>query len=314
MALRRLAVKAAVDRYISKSVAPATMRGYKREWIRWLKFAREQGYRLAPPRIPDLEDYLVSVVAARKSVSVLDAVSASFNWHCAEVGAESPFGNRRVALLVKGMRSSFRKPVVPRLPFERAHIRSFMRRAKESHCHCRAAVVMAVCFTDFLRFSEVANVKLEDVTVSDKRDMVRFKVRKAKNHRMGFDVSLPVSARRRCVGAFVLDYLERGLQWRRGDFGFLCCKVQGKRFTPRVGVSYTTLHSSCKDLIKSAGLDPSKYSTHSAKRGGATAAVAAGCSDAEVTSLGRWRSANTGRQYVHAGPEFRNNLRDRFSV
>jgi hypothetical protein len=85
-------------------------------------------------------------------------------------------------------------------------------------------------------------------------------------------------------------------------------------FFPRTSVSYSALHEGCKDLIKKAGLDPSRYSTHSAKRGSATEAVSAGCSDAEVTSLGRWRSANTGRQYVHSGREFRKKLTDRYSL
>ena len=81
--------------------------------------------------------------------------------------------------------------------------------------------------------------------------------------------------------------------------------MEGKNFSPRDGISYSALYNSCKDLIEGAGLDPTRYSTHSAKRGGATAAVESGCTDVQVTSLGRWRGANTGRQYVHAGADFR---------
>ena len=175
-------------------------------------------------------------------------------------------------------------------------------------------MVVSVCFAELLRFSEMANVKLADISVNSGRTTLSFRVRQAKNLRSGFTVDLPVTDRRHCVGAFMLDFLERGLKWKPGKIGYLCCALEGKNFSPRIGISYSTLHSSCGDLIESAGLDPTVYSTHSAKHGGATAAVAAGCTDAELTALGRWRSANTGSKYVIAGASFRKNLSARFSL
>jgi integrase len=303
--------KVAADKYIAACVAPGTLRGYKKEWVKWLTFARRHGYRLDPPRPADLEDFLTSEVSPRGSVAVIDSISASFNWHCVEVGYASPFLNKRIVLIVKGMKRLLRKPSVPRLPFLRLHIRKFMRFSRGSFRHWRAAVVMATCFDDFLRFSEVLNICLEDLTLawSD----LRFRVRKAKNHRLGFDVCLPVGDPK-SIGAFVLDFLLRGLKWRQGKVGFLCCQLKGGIFRPRLQISYSALHSSCKDLIKAVRLDLTKYSTPSAKRGSATDAVVAGCTDAEVTALGRWKSAETGKQYVHGGEEFRKKLSSRFCL
>jgi hypothetical protein len=88
---RRATAKVAADKCIWACVAPGTLKGYKKEWFKWSTFARKQGYRLAPPRLADLEDYLTSEVAPRGSVAVIDSISASFNWHCAEVGYDSPF-------------------------------------------------------------------------------------------------------------------------------------------------------------------------------------------------------------------------------
>jgi hypothetical protein len=131
----------------------------------------------------------------------------------------------------------------------------------------------------------------------------------------GIDVTLPVDEKRRyCVGAFLLRFLERGLKWSPGDIGILCCRMEASGFRPAAAVGYSTLHAVCKELIKALGLDPSRFSTHLAKRGLATAAVSAGCLDAELTLLGRCRSANTGRQYVHDGPDFRRRLSKTFAV
>jgi hypothetical protein len=41
--------KEAADKYIAACVAPGTLKGYKKEWIKWLAFARRHGYRLSPP-------------------------------------------------------------------------------------------------------------------------------------------------------------------------------------------------------------------------------------------------------------------------
>jgi hypothetical protein len=156
-------------------------------------------------------------------------------------------------------------------------------------------------------------VHLEDIKVS--KGNVCFRVQKAKNHRLGFDVTLSVDKMRKyCVGAYLLRFLEFGLRWSPGSTGFLCCKVEKARFRPSQSIGYSSLHASCKSLIKAAGLDSSRFSTHSGKRGSATTAVSAGCSNAELTLMGRWRSANTGSRYLHDGPEFRKRLAKRFSV
>jgi hypothetical protein len=103
------------DEFLRMSVAPDTMRCYKREWVKWLQFARCQGMRLAPPRAKDLLLYLVREVAPRWSVTVLEAVSASVDWHYAESNEPSTFSERRIGLLVRGMRAEFRNPSQSRI-------------------------------------------------------------------------------------------------------------------------------------------------------------------------------------------------------
>jgi hypothetical protein len=134
MSERRAVAKVAADRYIAACMAPGTLRGYK-EWVKWLTFSWKHGYRPAPPRPADLEDYLTSEVGPRGSVAVIDSILASFNWHCAEVGYSSPLLNKRFVLIVKRMKRLLRKPSVLRLLFLRRHIRRFMRFSRGSFRH-----------------------------------------------------------------------------------------------------------------------------------------------------------------------------------
>jgi integrase len=56
-------------------------------------------------------------------------------------------------------------------------------------------------------------------------------------------------------------------------------------------LTYSVLNRTLKRLVALLGLDSTLYSTHSFRSGAATAAAAAGLSDAEVQRLGRWRSS-----------------------
>ena len=53
-----------------------------------------------------------------------------------------------------------------------------------------------------------------------------------------------------------------------------------------------------KEYSSDIGLDPSKYATHSCRRGGATAAVEAGVEDELIMTQGRWRSKKTFNRYI----------------
>jgi hypothetical protein len=83
-------------------------------------------------------------------------------------------------------------------------------------------------------------VRLEDITLTGSD--LRFRVKKAKNHRLGFDVCLPVSDSRG-IGVFVLNFLRRGLNWKPGKIGSLCCQLEGGNFRPQLAISYSALHS-----------------------------------------------------------------------
>jgi hypothetical protein len=68
----------------------------------------------------------MSEVAPRNSIAAIEDVSASVNWHCAEVNFLSPFARKCISLVVRGMKGRFRRPVTPRLLFLQSHIRRFM--------------------------------------------------------------------------------------------------------------------------------------------------------------------------------------------
>jgi hypothetical protein len=161
-----------------------------------------------------------------------------------------------------------------------------------------------------LRISEAVAIKGSDITFDSLKCAYIFKVRKAKNHSDGFSFTIPVDmGRTHCVGNYLRVYMA-GIGHRAGDeHAYLACKASrgtGGRWccNIKVRISIDTARAGLKDAVRTIGLDPKLYSTHSAKRGAATEAVN---TDAMVTLAGRWKSPSMASAYVrdnqdvHAG-------------
>jgi hypothetical protein len=127
----------------------------------------------------------------------------------------------------------------------------------------------------------------------------------------------PVDERPHCVGTFLRDYMhlcgiQAGLAAHK--FGCKIRKDKDKSFfaLPRVCVSVRTMWNDGKKVIASIGLDPSRFASHSAKRGGALAAAQAGLNDVELTRVGNWSSPDMAALYLRGTEEYRTKLIDAF--
>ena len=67
---------------------------------------------------------------------------------------------------------------------------------------------------------------------------------------------------------------------------------------PGTEVSYTTAAEDFKHVLTEAGIEPSGFGEHSARRGGATAAAAAGVDWLDLKRHGRWKSDKAAQAYV----------------
>ena len=134
-----------------------------------------------------------------------------------------------MSMLVKGMKRTYLRPTVQKLPFQRSDIRRFIKMASERECAktWRSAVILTLCFAQFLRFAEAAFLKLEDIVVT--KGALQCRVRSSKNHRTGFSFTVPVEERKYCIGTFVKGYLVRALRWAPGARGYLCCRFDAGR-------------------------------------------------------------------------------------
>ena len=148
-------------------------------------------------------------------------------------------------------------------------------------CFLRSAEMTAPSATTY---DESVHLCLKDIAVDNSKApsilRVRIKQSKTDPFRMGMDLFVGKSHTDICPVAALLNYLlVRG-------------KKPGPLFLFQDGKYLTRerLVIALRDVLDKAGLDASKYCSHSFRIGAATTAASKGIEDAIIKTLGRWRS------------------------
>jgi hypothetical protein len=181
----------------------------------------------------------------------------------------------------------------------------------------RSVLPLLLCFQQLLRSGSI--YVLTGANVVRIVDEFVVTIVSDKNHRSLFEARFPIDpSRPYCVGLFLRDFI-RLFGIVLGDAGsFFACayrtdKVLGLQVPmPTVSVKPSTMHNGFKFVIGLAGLDPARFLSHSAKRGGATAAVSAGATDIQTQQLGRWKSDRMASYYVRQAEQERAKVVDSF--
>ncbi len=82
----------------------------------------------------------------------------------------------------------------------------------------------------------------------------------------------------------------------------LCQAGNRKKPHPDKIMTYSTAADDLKHLLRLCGEDPSGFSQHSMKRGGASEAANNGAGEAEIATAGNWSQLKTARKYIDNKP------------
>jgi hypothetical protein len=237
---------------------------------------------------------------------------------CALEGYPSPFVLPRFSKIMRGVRLSFGKAAVPKRPFSRENIVTFMDPARTgSLLDWRSALPLALCFQQLLRGAE--SLELNGSNVVRQPTFFLVEVESAKNVPEGFSFKVPIDpTRSHCVGQFMADYIVK-MGVKLGDeMSYFACRVGAVkgvlRSTATTKVANSTMRAACKRLIEAVGLDPSLYATHSCKRGGNLADMEAGLSQVQIQELGRWSSSSMVARYTAGDASAREALSDAIRI
>jgi integrase len=269
-----------------------------------------------PPDMRALEIFIADSAQLSGSVGVSNVTAAAVAHFCNLEGFPTPFSTPRFSKIMRGIKNTYSKAVKPKKPFSRTDIIRFMNVAREGDLmDWRAAFPMALCFQQLLRGAECFSLNGENVVRAV--DSFRVVVETSKNHPEGFEFIVPINyAGPNCVVQFMEDYIRK-MGIRLGNAkSFFACKVARTKgiWTPvsTVRVVNSTMRAGCKRMIVAAGMDPSKYATHSCKRGAALEALKAGLTGAQIQDLGRWSSASMVARYSSGDAGLRSTITEFF--
>lgn len=190
----------------------------------------------------------------------------------------------RLHRLRDGVRRMFPSPIrqaAPLLPVHLAQIHAHMDFTK--HSHVRDWALFLVCFAGFLRRSEAAALSPSDI--SFEHNLVKLRLVKSKTSLTPVEVIIAARSDFRFCPVFWL---------RVWIYSFCSAAPQGSLF----GLNKQAIADALRSWVGRIGLDARDFSGHSLRRGGATAAAAAGVADHLIKLHGRWRS-DAYLSYIH---------------
>lgn len=299
------ALEGEVLRFLDAGLAASTQRTYQSGWRRYLAFARAFSLPPSPLSHEKVTLFVAHLGAEGLSGSTIESYLAALRYmHLrANPGDLAPsFHSPFLKIVLKGIRRLRAHSDHPagriRLPITR-HIMTQLKGqlALDSTSHTNRLVWAACCtgFFGFLRVGEFlvpdgvpyepsTHLSLADVALHQTPPTwhfsVRIKVSKTDQFREGAQAILGATGAELCPVTALLDYLNI----RGNQPGPLFCTPGGDPLTRAAFVAKV------QAALASAGLDSSKFNSHSFRIGAATSASQAGVQDSAIKALGRWRS------------------------
>ncbi|GAA0222010.1 site-specific integrase [Saccharothrix mutabilis subsp. mutabilis] len=347
---------AALAGYLSAAQSPNTLRAYRSDWVAWAAWCERENRQALPADPVDVAVYLAVAAESAKpdgspafSPSTLERKAAAIAAVHAAGGLPSPTRSDVVRLTLRGIRRTRRDQPRRKRPVLLDTLTDLLAERPPPGwptgvARRRDALLLLVGFAGALRRSELANLRLEDVTADvDARtqeplllvDLGVTKTDQTGTHAQR--VVLPRGARRPtcpvCAFADWVDVLTaadpRGLLEDEPDpepthrcHSYRPRAHRGPLFpaVSRYGriAAKPMSDKAVSDLVKryalKAGLDPALFGGHSLRAGFATQAALGGAGDREIMRQGRWTNPRTVHRYIRTANPLEDNAVTRLGL
>jgi len=290
--------------------ATSTTKKYLGAYKRWKAWAVGHGISYFPVNDCHLALYLQHLSEAKGSKSAVEEAVNSLAWVHNLAGLSPPSASPIVRVTVEGLKRTLAKPVVKKSPFTVEMLKAIVddNRRRDTLTSMRLTTACLLSFAGFLRFDEVANIRLCDLRVGANHLTIRIPHSKSDQLRNGDEVVIARTRSDTCTVAMLEKYLGRvGIINLSSESMLFRGIVNGKveKLRDSGGLSYTRLSELLKEKLQQLGFPVGEYSLHSLRSGGATTAAEAGIPDRVFKRHGRWKSDKAKDGYVQDSLEKR---------
>jgi integrase len=285
---------------------------YGAAWNKWLVWTHDNKKCSLPAQPRTVALYLVHISSNVHSFSSIKSVYSAIAWKHSINGYMSPTISPLVIETIAGLKRTLAKPVLKKDPFMVAHMQA-LQEQQISGCltDLRNNCMLVIAFFGFLRCEEMLQLRCNDVSFSVTHLELSLPKSKCDQLRQG-DVVVIARLSKFCPVEMMESYMKISGNLPSTNM-FVFRRVVFSKGSKFLGVRNLPLtYSNVREIVKAKalqlGLDPSKYSTHSLRAGGSTAAANAGIGDRLFQRHGRWASPASKDGYIQ------DTLKSRLSV
>jgi integrase len=287
------------------SKASRTSENYLRAFNKWKAFASDVlGTSAFPVRPTDCALYLQHLLESSKSVATINCALYAFKWIHLLAGVDSPTLHPTVIAVKEGAVRLASQPIVNRKePLDANHLKLLAAETNlEDLLQLRNLVMFILAFSGFLRRSELCVMRSRDVQFNEGYVTISIEKSKTDQLREGRSVVIAKSSSNTCQCSLLKLYMQKAQIPENSD-GYLFRAISASGSHKRLisvnkPISYSTYRQSFKKSFANIVPDISKFSTHSARSGGATLAASSGVSERNLQRHGRWASVTAKNIYV----------------
>ena len=290
---------------ILASRASGTSENYLRAFNKWKTFASDVlGTSEFPVRPIDCALYSQHLLESSKSVATINCAFYAFKWIHLLAGVDSPTLHPAVIAVKEGAVRLASQPTANRKePLEAHHLKLLAAETNlEDLLQLRNLVMFILAFSGFLRSSELCVIRSRDVQFNEGYVKISIEKSKTDQLREGRSVVIAESSSITCPCSLLKLYmLKAQIPENSDEYLFRAISASGNQkrlISINKPISYSTYRQSFKKSFANIVPDISKFSTHSARSGGATLAASSGVSERNLQRHGRWASTTAKNIYV----------------
>ena len=312
MCLRTRALKRKAMALASSSKSPSTIAKYSGCWNKFVEWCTSNGFENYLPATPSLVGYFFAEKSCfYRSISTLNSYVYGIRWAHEFCGFADPTKGALPKTVIEGAK----RKVLPRknpkdyvVSATLLEICLKFATPTSSIRDYRFSALATLAFSGFFRISEVLNLRRFDITFFRSYFIIKIRSSKTDQYHEGKSTYISEGCTAACPRKILLQYL--------GMAGLLGIDDESYIFRRLVLVDkvYQLAPVNCRLTYKSArkelrlymhclGYEPSRFSWHSFRHGGATGAANAGVSERLFKKHGRWRSETAKDGYVHESLE-----------
>ena len=288
---------------------PATRRLGQYGWLRWRTWASQYSEVNVIPADPlYVALYMLDIYQEARTAAPVNLAFYSISWAHKTAGVEDPTSS----VLPKMIREAAPRTLAyfcnKKQPFSVDMLSDIVHKFScdtRSISDLRLVAMVLVAFAGFLRYKELANLRLSDVVFKPTYMKLFLEQSKTDKYRKGVWVFIAHTYSELCPVKALHRYLFRaGFRSYSEEFIFRGITrnknvAQRRLKTTNVPLAYTTARSLILKALGELGYDVSQFGTHSLRAGGATAAANRGVEDRLFRKHGRWISEKSKDRYVH---------------